>query len=320
MTVEARYLADDIWDLYGVIWRVTGRQQLLLIALSIVVAALAAAPLKFQQLVINGLVEDGTVVRLAWLCAGFLAATLLSATLKFALNYRVSVLGERIVLRIRERLYANYVTDMAAGAPDAPKRGTLVTMLAAEAESVGAFAGAAIASPLVQFGTLISVIAFILASQPLLGALALAVVMPQAVIVSVLQRRINHRVRERVQAMRDASDRISESDLRRVEDEIVADFRAVFETRRRLFLLKLSSKFALSAISVAGAVGILFLGGWLVLHGRSDVGTVVASLTGLTRIEGPWRELVSFFRNASTVRVKYAMLARSIMPRLADVK
>jgi ABC-type bacteriocin/lantibiotic exporter with double-glycine peptidase domain len=317
MTAEARYLADNIWDLYRVIGRITGRQQVLLIGLSIVVAALAAAPLKFQQLVINSLVEDGEVSRVAWLCAGFLAATLLSAGLKFALSYRLSVVGEDIVLRIRERLYAKYVSDIASGAPDAPERGTLVTMLAADAESVGAFAGAAIASPLVQLGTLVSVIAFILASQPLLGALALGVVVPQAAIVLAMQARINRRVRERVQALRDASDRISDSDLKRVEEEVVADFRDVFETRRKLFLLKLSSKFALSAISMAGAVGILFLGGWLVLNDRSDVGTVVASLTGLTRIEGPWRELVSFFRNASTVRVKYAMLARSIIPRLA---
>ena len=317
MSADSAYRADDIFGLYRVIWRVTGRQQVLLIGLAVVVAGLAAAPLKFQQLVINGLVEDGTVARLAWLCAGFLGVTLLSAGLKFALNYRLSIVGEDIVLRIRERLYANYVTDVRAGASDVPKRGTLVTMLAAEAESVGAFAGAAIASPLVQLGTLVSVIAFILASQPLLGALALGVVVPQAAIVVAMQARINRRVRERVQALRDASDRISESDLRQVEDEVVADFRDVFETRRRLFLLKLSSKFALSALSMAGVVGVLFLGGWLVLNDRSDVGTVVASLAGLTRIEGPWRELVSFFRNASTVRVKYAMLARSIMPRPA---
>lgn len=91
----------------------------------------------------------------------------------------------------------------------------------------------------------------------------------------------------------------------------------MFETRRRIFLLKLSSKFALSAISLTGTFGILLLGGWPILNGRSDVGTVVASLTGLTRIEHPWRELVSFFRSASTVRVKYAMLVGSIMPRLA---
>ena len=48
MTAEARYRADTISDLYRVIWRITGRQQLLLIALSLTVAALAAAPLKFQ--------------------------------------------------------------------------------------------------------------------------------------------------------------------------------------------------------------------------------------------------------------------------------
>jgi len=236
MADDARYRADTIGDLYRVVWRITGRQQLLLIALSVIVAALAAAPLKFQQLVVNSLVEGGDISRVAWLCAGLLGVTLLSATLKFALNFRIAILGERIVLRLRERLYANYVTDATTGAPDTPKRGTLVTMLAAEAESVGAFAGAAVASPLLQIGTLISVIAFILASQPWLGLLALGVVAPQAGIVVAMQSRINQRVRERVQALRDASDRISESDLAGVEDEVVADFRSVFGTRRRLFL------------------------------------------------------------------------------------
>ena len=68
-------------------------------------------------------------------------------------------------------------------------------------------------------------------------------------------------------------------------------------------------------LSALGVVGALFLGGWLVLHGRSDVGTVVASLTGLSRIEGPWRDLVAFFLTASTIRVKFAMLRSSVMPR-----
>jgi len=314
MSAEERYRADTLLDLYRAVWRVTGRQQLLLIALSMTVAALAAAPLKFQQLVVNGLVEGGgDIRRVGWLCAGLLAVSLLSSALKFALNMRLSVLGERIVLLVRERLYTTYVANAALGATGGPKRGTLVTMLAAEAEEVGSFAGSAIASPLMQMGTLISVISFILASQPWLGVLALRVVVPQAAIVVVMQRRLNRRVRQRVQSLRDASDRISEGDLARVDDEIVADFRDVFETRRRIFRLKLSTKLALNVISVAGTVGILFLGGWLVLRGRSDVGTVMASMTGLTRIEAPWRELVGFFRTASTVRVKYAMLVRALV-------
>ncbi len=302
-------------DLYRAVWRVTGRQQPLLIGLSLLVAALAAVPLKFQQLVVNSLIEGGDRHRLAWLCAGFLGAVLLSAAFKLALGLRQSVVGEGVVRRIRERLYVNHVADAASEAADLPQRGALLSMLAVEAEVVGSFAGAAIASPLLQLGTLVSVIAFIMASQPRLGILALAVIVPQAWIVMAIQSRINRRVRERVQSLRDASDRISASDLARVEDEVVADFRSMYETRRRIFALKLSSKFALGAISAVGKVGILFLGGWLVLEGRSDVGTVVASLTGLTRIEGPWRDLVSFYRSASTVRVKYAMLERAIAPR-----
>ena len=253
--------------------------------------------------------------RLAWLCAGFLAAVLLSAAVKFLLGLRLAVVGERVVRMIRERLYANQVDDVARDPQAADRRGALVAMLAAEAEVVGAFAGAAISSPVVQIGTLISVVGFITLSQPRLGALALAVVLPQAAIVLGIQKRINHRVRARVQSLRDASDRISRSDLARVEAAVLDDFRAVYEARRRIFLLKLSSKFALGAISALGKVGILFLGGWLVLESRSDVGTVVASLTGLARIEGPWRDLVSFFRSASTVRVKYAMMLPAIAPR-----
>lgn len=312
MTGPAR---GSMSDLYRAIWRVTGRQQLGLIALSLLVAALAALPLKFQQLAVNSLVEHAEVKKLAWLCAGFFGAVVLSAALKFVLGLSLSLVGERVVLLIRERLHANAVADTNGGAAAPVERGTLVTMLAAEAEVVGSFAGGAIATPIVQVGTLASVIGFIVASQPWLGLMALTVVIPQAAIVVGIQNRINGRVRERVQSLRDASSRLSTGSLAAVDPAVTGDFRAIFHVRRRIFALKLSSKFALAAISAVGKLGILFLGGWFVLKGQSDVGTVVASLTGLTRIEGPWRDLVSFFRMASTVRVKYEMLVDAIAPR-----
>jgi ABC-type bacteriocin/lantibiotic exporter with double-glycine peptidase domain len=302
-------------ELYRAIWRVTGRQQLLLIALAVLVASLAAAPLKFQQLVINGLVEGGEPATIVWLCLGFLGVVLVSAGLKFLLRLRMSSVGERVVLLIRKRLYSNLVHGTQAGATDLPKRGTIVTKLSAEAEMVGAFAGAAVAMPLVQLGTLFSVVTFIIVQQPWLGVLVVAVVLPQAIIVKALQARINERVRERVLALRRASDEISEADLQAIDQAVIEDFRAVYETRKKIFVLKLSSKLALQAISAVGIFGILLIGGLLVLDGRSDIGTVVASLTGLKRIDGPWRELIAFFRNASTVRVKYEMLVRSLLPR-----
>jgi len=300
---------------YAAIWRTTWRQQLLLIALSVSVAALAAAPLKFQQEVINNLVAGGDLDLLIWLCAGYFGVVLLSAALKFAHGYKISMLGEQVTHMIRARLYTNYVEDTGAGVPELPRRGTMVTMISAEAEGVGHFAGAAIAEPLVQIGMLVAVIGFIFVNQPGLGIIAMGVVLPQAVIVFVIQRFINIRVRQRVQALRDVSDRISDSDLADIEAEIIRDFDTVLEVRRQLFAIKLSSKFALNAINAAGTAGILLLGGWLVIDGQSDVGMVVAALSGLVRIAAPWRELLTFFRTASMMRVKYEMLVQAVAPR-----
>lgn len=44
-------------QLYTAIWRVSGSRQIVLILLSLSVAALAAAPLKFQQDIVNLLTE-----------------------------------------------------------------------------------------------------------------------------------------------------------------------------------------------------------------------------------------------------------------------
>lgn len=315
MNVAAPNATPTLSNLYRTIWSATARDQHLLIFLSLAIAALAAVPLKFQQLAINSMVEHNDFTRLAWLCAGYFAAVLLGAALKFALNYKRSILGERAVHMIRDRLYANHVRDTAAEAGGRPKRGTLVTMLTSEAEAVGSFAGAAISAPLMLFGTLVSVLGFIAVSQPWLGVMALAVILPQAAVVLSIQGRINGKVKERVQALRDASDRVSESELKVIDAKIVEDFGEIFTVRRTIFFLKQLIKFVLRSLSAIGSVGFLILGGWLVTKGRTDVGTVVASLTGLTRIEGPWRELIGFFRMASTVRVQFGMLLKTIVPR-----
>ena len=75
-----------------------------------------------------------------------------------------------------------------------------------------------------------------------------------------------------------------------------------------MFKLKLSMKFALSIINGLGTVGILLIGGLLVLNGESDIGSVVASVSALARIIGPWKELIAFYRVLSAARVKFELL------------
>lgn len=292
-------------ELYRRIWNVTGREQILLIVLSLAVAGLAAAPLQFQKDIVNGLGGTMDKHHLVTLCAGYLGVLALSSLLKFVLRYRSSIVSESVIRRVRGTVYRNLEGDEAwAG----DKRGTMVTMIAAEAEEVGQFAGGAIASPLLQLGTLASIVVYIAATQPVLGLFLVAVVAPQAVIVLLLQKHVNERVGRRVRILRRATGAITAEQAGRIRQDVLDDFDEIYETRRQVFKLKLSIKLVLNIINGLGTVGILLIGGFLVIDGKSDIGSVVAALSAMARMMEPWKELITFYRDLSAVRVKFELL------------
>ncbi|MFV0515059.1 MAG: ABC transporter transmembrane domain-containing protein [Jhaorihella sp.] len=295
-----------MFQLYAVIWQVSGRRQIVLIFLSVAIAALAAVPLEFQKRIINLLGDpDAGWTDLVLLGGGMMAAILLSLGLKWLMGYRSGLLGEDLIRLIRTRLVR------AAGHGTRKERlpaGTLATAVTAEAEEVGKFAGGAFSNPVVQVGTLISVVSFIASNQPALGIVALSMIVPQLVIVYLSQRRVNALLAERVRILRRATNRITGDDLREFETEVLADFDNIFQARRKMFVWKLSTKFLLSAINGAGTVAVLTLGGWMVLNRATDVGTVVAAVSGLSRIQGPSAFLIAFYRQVSANRVKFELL------------
>ncbi len=58
----------------------------------------------------------------------------------------------------------------------------------------------------------------------------------------------------------------------------------------------------------SGTISVLLIGGWLAIQGRTDVGTIVAFVSGFEKISEPWRELVSFYRRSSDAGVKYRLV------------
>ena len=54
--------------------------------------------------------------------------------------------------------------------------------------------------------------------------------------------------------------------------------------------------------------------GWMVLEGRTDVGTVVAATIGLGRIQGPTAFLIAFYRQVSANRIKFELLREVLQP------
>ncbi|KIC43127.1 ABC transporter permease [Ruegeria sp. ANG-R] len=296
-----------MFRLYTAIWRVSARRQIILILLSLAVAALAAVPLEFQREIINHLTSDSIKVpHLLLLGAGMMGVILLSLALKWVLGYRAGTLGEDIIRLIRGRLLVRAI-DISEEGQDL-RSGTMTTAISAEAEELGKFAGGAFSDPVVQIGTLFSVIGYISSTQPGLGLIAFSMIVPQIVIVLASQRKVNIFVAERVRILRSATDRLTHEDIEAASKAIQKEFDEIFDTRRRMFIWKLSAKFLLSVINGAGTVGVLMLGGWLVLQGKTDVGTVVAAISGLSRIQGPTAFLITFYRQVSANRIKFDLM------------
>ena len=49
-------------------------------------------------------------------------------------------------------------------------------------------------------------------------------------------------------------------------------------------------------------------GGYLVIEGRTQVGTLVVFISGLQRIADPWDQLINFYRSVSNTAVMYQMI------------
>jgi ABC-type bacteriocin/lantibiotic exporter with double-glycine peptidase domain len=307
-----------VLQLYRAIWRVSGRRQILLILLSLAIAALAAAPLKFQQNIINLLTKGSfESSHLFLLGAGMLGVILLSLGLKWIMGYRSQLLGEDVIRLIRTRLLEN-AADEETTRGDV-LTGTLSTAISAEAEELGKFAGSAFSEPLMQIGTLFSVVGFVASTQPGLGIVAFSIIAPQVAIVLFTQRKVNSLLAERVQLLRRATNQITATELRAVVQSVLEDFDRIYDIRHTMFKWKLSTKFLLSTINGAGTVTVLMLGGWLVLQDRTDVGTVVAATMGLSRLQGPTTFLISFYRQVSANRVKFELLrGLSLHKNMAD--
>ena len=295
-----------MFQLYSAIWRASGKRQIVLIVLSLLIAVLAAVPLNFQKDIINGLTDGGMDrAALVWMCVGMMATILISLALKWVMGYRANLLGEDII-RLLRRLVLRDAAEKVAH--DTSYAGTSATMISAEAEELGKFTGSAFSEPVMQVGTLISVIGFIASTQPRLGLIAIAMILPQVFVVLLTQAKINGLISERVHILRRANRQMSSEDAVALEGEVHQAFYDIYAPRRSIFRWKLSTKFILSSLNGAGTVAVLLLGGSLVIEGRTDVGTIVAAVMGLQRLQAPTAFLIAFYREVSATRVKFELL------------
>ena len=313
-------------ELYAYVWRSSAPRQIVLIILAIIAAVLATAPLELQRHIINTLAGHEKVERLGWLCGGYLIAALTIGVLKYFVNIKSAGLGESTIRSLREDVLRSAASsinpDEAAGDTRKAKSGALVTTISSQAEAVGKFVGDCISTPIVQAGTLLSVLSYMLYTEPRLGVVVLFIAVPQLFLVPLIQRRLNVHVRERAHTLVRAGDMMVDPALSRgspagsLGSEISKAFETIYLARLHIFKLKFGLKFLISALQSMAVFVLMFAGGIMVLNGKTEIGIVVAFISGLDRVLEPWREMIAFVRSTSAAKIQFDLIEGTLGRKL----
>jgi len=303
-------------SLYTFIWRESGRQQIWLCLLTLMVVPLSAVPLELQRRVINDALGARNPRTLLVLCGLYLLTILLQGGLKYLLNvYRGGVV-EMVIRSLRGAIYRHC---RPTGDEDQPNlefvdRGGMVSMIASEVEDLGGFVGESISMPLLQAGTALSVLGYLVWVQPFIASFAVVIYLPQLVIVPSTQRVINRYARSHAKLVRKMGDHIvAEPTIRgnparrfaRLADQALA-------TRINIYRVKYFLTFFGNFLDAIGPLGVLLIGGWMVIQGQTEVSTLVVFISGFQRVSDPFDVLVTFYRSASNARVQYQLIIDSL--------
>lgn len=297
-------------NIYRYIWQISGRDQIWLSFLAVMTFLLTMAPLELQRRIVNDVLHDQDAEKLVMMCLAYAGIALFMGAIKRSLNIYASRVSERATLSLRHFVHARART--MARASNGPRfEGIETAIVLAEVEPVGGFVGVSISQPLLQGGILLSVFGYMVYLQPWMALVAFILFSPQLVFVPVMQRMINDAARTRIQVMRDVGTGIVDgaSAIENGEDGFAHRVTRVFRLNMHIFRLKFTMNFLMNSLYHLGIAGTLLAGGWYVLKGETEVGTVVAFISGLAQINDPWGDLVNYFREVTTAQVKYHLIA-----------
>jgi len=293
-------------ELYRYIWKSSARHQVLLSLLAVALFLIELVPLELQRRIVNSAVEGKGFNLVGQLCLVYAGVVLAQGGLKLVMNVYRGAVSERAIQRLRTQMTRS----------GASTEGVKISVIVSEVESVGGFVGTSFSEPILNAGILLSILGYMLFTQPWMALVALAIFLPQMLFVPFLQKAINARTKRRIETLRALSEDIVEdagespgAGTKRTFQRRIA---GIYRLNMEIFRRKFGMNFLMNLLYQLGIAGILAVGGWLLLQGRTDVGAIVAFISGLSRMNDPWGDLVDFFRNLTNTGVKYRMIAAEI--------
>lgn len=271
-----------------------------------------------------GAPEVGQVSWLILLCGLFLILVIINQGFKYIINVYKGLTGERMLRRLRFDLYSR-VLRFPKSTFRNMSQGEIIPMITAEVEPLGGFIGDAYAQPAFQGGQLLVILGFLFAQDPIMAAAAVALYPIQLYIIPKLQRRVNLLGKERVRLVRQLSDRIGESisgveeihvhdASRRERAEFSRRLGAIFDVRYKIYRQKFVIKFLNNFIQQLGPFFFYSIGGFLVIDGELEVGTLMAAIAAHKDLAAPWKELLNYYQMQADSRIKYEVVISQFAP------
>jgi ABC-type multidrug transport system fused ATPase/permease subunit len=278
-------------------------------------------PLELQRRIVDDAIHDQNLHYMLLLCGVYLVILLVQGGLKYLLNVYRGSLVELIALKLRGHVFGVLVDEPLKRQEHTTSidKGAIVSITSSEVEEVAGFVGDAISFPLLQAGTAFGTLGYLFWVQPEIAAFAVALFIPQVVIVPMGQRRINRWAAIHARLLRKLGGTIVSSErsaltLKHLERRFAKLSHGALTTRVLIYRVKFFLTFLGNFVDALGPLIVLSVGGWLVLAGRAEVGTLVVFISGFQKVAEPWDQLLTFYRTTSNARTKYRLIVDTLLP------
>ncbi|MEO0379535.1 MAG: ABC transporter transmembrane domain-containing protein [Pseudomonadota bacterium] len=323
-------------SLFAFIWKHSKRDQLMLLALTIVTFPFLYATLELPKRVINDAIgatsnvvpvfgiELSQIQFLLALCFGYLGAVVAHGLLKMRLNTMKGVTAERLLRRFRFQLISRMLR-FPRSYFRTTSQGELVSMVTSEAEPMGGLMGDMVAQPVFQAGQMLIILIFLFIQSVWFGLAGIALIPLQAWLIPMLQRRINLLNKERIKEMRAFSSEIGESaagisdlrtngGLRYRLAQFTDRLGRLFGIRFKIYQQKFFMKFLNNFITQLTPFFFYSVGGYLAIQGEITVGALVAALAAYKDLSSPWKELLTYYNQTQDMAVRWEVVTERFGP------
>ncbi|MEM1299265.1 MAG: ABC transporter transmembrane domain-containing protein, partial [Pseudomonadota bacterium] len=265
--------------------------------------------------------EFEQVPYLLLLCALFLFLVIAINGLKWLKNVQVGMTGERMLRRMRYMLFERVMLFRMARFRQT-KSGEVIQSILGEIEPLGGFYGEVLDTPVYQGGLLCVYMTFIFIQDWALGLAAICLYPFQAWLIPKLQKKIVRLNKARAGNTRKLADTIGET-VNVISDVHTNDTARwhmaqvggrLYENtviRLQLFKRKFTIKFINNFLNQLTPFFFYSMGGYLVIKGDLDFGSLVAVLAAYKDVAAPWKAVLNYLQRWTDFNSRYVFVVEA---------